>query len=72
MSSKIIDTKYYEIDDTLGNPFQVKNIIVPFTSFFGIREKFIYTGEEKIPFQKRHPLYKSIMLDEFREELLSN
>jgi len=50
----------------------VKAIFVPFSSFFGIREKFIYTGEEKIPFQKKHPLYKSIMLDEFREELLES
>jgi len=26
---------------------------------------FIYTGEEKMPFNKRHPVYRELFLNEF-------
>lgn len=72
MSSRAIDKEHHENTYPIGNPFQVKSILVPFSSFFIIQESFIYTGEENIPFQKRHPLYKSIMLNEFSEEVGSH
>ncbi|MFX1532338.1 MAG: hypothetical protein ACFFBC_14570 [Promethearchaeota archaeon] len=68
MSSRAFDKEHHEIKYTIKDPFQVKDFIVPFLSFFGVREVFIYSGEEKIPFKERHPLYKAILLNEFREE----
>ncbi|MFX0167309.1 MAG: hypothetical protein ACFFAG_08490 [Promethearchaeota archaeon] len=67
MSLKGIDKKYYEIKYEIRESSQVKNFIIPFSLFFGTQEKYIYSGEEKIPFEKRHPLYKVILLNEFRE-----
>lgn len=67
MSSRAIDKKHHEIEDNIRDSFQVKNIIIPFSFFFRTHESYIYSGEEKIPFRKRHPLYKIVMLNEFRE-----
>ena len=67
MSSRAIDKKHHETEYDSRDSFQVKNIIIPFSLFYGNRESFIYSGEEKIPFKKRHLLYKIIMLNEFRE-----
>ena len=67
MSSKSVDKKYHEIEYDIRESFQIKNLIIPFSLFFGNQESCIYSGEEKIPFKKRHPLYKVILLNEFRE-----
>jgi hypothetical protein len=67
MSSKITDKKINEIKFEIQESFQVNNIITPFSLFFMHKEKYIYTGEERIPFKKRHPFYKVILLNEFRE-----
>ena len=67
MSSKSVDKKFHEIEYNIRDSFQVKNVLVPFSSFFGNRERYIYSGEEKIPFKKRHPLYKVILLNEFTD-----
>ena len=67
MSSKIIEKKIHEIKFEIQESFQVKNIIIPFSLFFMNREEYIYTGEERLPFNKKHPLYKTLLLNEFRE-----
>ncbi len=43
-------------------------IIIPFSKF-GISKNpvYIYEGLEKAKFKERHPVYKSIFLDEFAE-----
>lgn len=67
MSSKSVDKKHHEIEYDIRESFQIKNIIIPFSLFCGNRERYIYSGEEKIPFKERHPLYKAILLNEFLE-----
>ena len=67
MSSKSVDKKNHEIEYDIRESFQVKNVIVPFSLFFGNQENFIYLGDEKILFKNRHPLYKVILLNEFKE-----
>jgi len=67
MSSRAIDRKHHENKYDIRESFQVKNVFIPFSLFFGTPEDYIYSGEEKIPFKKRHPLYKAILLNEFRE-----
>jgi len=46
-----------------------KNIfirVLPFSKLIESRDRLdIYTGEETIPFEKRDPLYKSILRKEF-------
>jgi len=43
-----------------------KNLSVPFSSFIKQkRPKDIYSGVETIPFEKRDPLFKSILRKEF-------
>ncbi|MFX1445114.1 MAG: hypothetical protein ACFFHV_17000 [Promethearchaeota archaeon] len=52
-----------------GIIFESKNIfirVVPFSKLMQSRNRMdIYTGEERIPFEKRDPLYKSILRKEF-------
>ena len=67
MSSKSIDRKAVHLDDEVKESFQVKDIVIPYSLFFRKQEPFIYSGQEKMTFEKRHPLYKTIMLNEFRE-----
>ena len=67
MSSRATDKKHHGIENNIRDSFQVKNVIIPFSLFYGNRENYIYSGEEKIPFRKRHPLYKVILLNEFKE-----
>jgi hypothetical protein len=67
MSSRAIDKRNHENEYEITQPVQLKDIIIPYSRFYGNQVRFIYSGEEKIPFQKRHPLYKIIMLNEFRE-----
>lgn len=45
-------------------------IIQSYSSFFAINKKpDIYSGEESIPFEHRHPTYKSLMKLEFQDAL---
>lgn len=67
MSSKSIDKKGYKFNYDIRDTLQIKNIIIPFTSIFINQERYIYSGEEKIPFKKRDPFYITILLNEFRE-----
>ena len=48
----------------------LSNIIVPFAEI--MRNSIIpdvYTGYEKIPFEKRYPLYQTIMKQEFSDAI---
>ena len=65
MSSDSIDKKNQEIDFSVKELLDLSTLIIPFSSFFTHNENYIYTGEEKIPFEMRHPEYKRILLSEF-------
>ena len=46
-------------------------IVQSYSSFFTIKRKpDIYLGNENIPFEQRHPIFKSIMKLEFQKALL--
>ena len=66
MSSKSIDKKFQEIvdKDYKEPPLFIRNVIIPF-SVFRNQQQYIYDGTEKIPFTKRHPLYQTILRNEF-------
>jgi len=64
MSSKGIKKEFIEIEYE-EEDLTLRRIIVPFSLFFLKDERFIYDGSEKIPFRKRDPLYKNILLHEF-------
>ena len=68
MSSKSIDKKFVKIDEYKDEEFfDLKRVIIPFSLVFLKVGKFIYDGSEKIPFSRRDPLYKKILLNEFRD-----
>ena len=67
MSSKSIEKKFVEIEQKEEEYFDLKRVIVPFSLVFLKGEQFIYNGTEKIPFSKRDPLYKTILLQEFSD-----
>jgi len=62
MSSKSLDKKFVKIE---FKEEDLKRVVIPFSSVFLKNEKFIYDGSEKVPFSKRDPLYKTILLQEF-------
>jgi len=72
-----VSSKSIEKDQTnlIGRDFNgrvrvnFKQIIIEFSSF-GKSEKidYIYSGNEKIPFREKHPIYKIIFRNEFAEE----
>lgn len=66
MSSKSIEKKFVEIEQKEEEYFDLKRVIIPFSLVFQ-GEQFIYNGTEKIPFSKRDPLYKTILLQEFSD-----
>ena len=44
----------------------MNQIITPFSNISSqYTEEFIYTGEEKIPFKEKHPVFQVLMLGEF-------
>jgi len=48
----------------------LSKIIVPFADVMGASSApDVYTGYEKIPFEKRYPLYQTIMRQEFAEAM---
>ena len=65
MSSNIKKRKYQEPEEQIEEKFNVKTVIFPFSLLPGKREEYIYTGEEKIPFSERHPVYRELFLSEF-------
>lgn len=69
MSSKSIK-KFVKIEYKEEKEFfDLKRVVTPFSLFFLKDERYIYDGSEKIPFSRRDPLYKTILLQEFSDSL---
>jgi len=69
MSSQSVEKKEYippGFENFKEHSINFNKVLIPFCKF-GTSENitYIYEGFEKISFKKRHPLYKSIFLDEF-------
>jgi hypothetical protein len=44
----------------------ISNLIIPFSVIFKTETPtYIYSGEENIPFEEKHPEFKQILLSEF-------
>ena len=69
MSSKSPEKKFVTIDYTEEDSFDIKRVVIPFSLFFPKREHLIYDGSEKIRFHKRDPLFKTILIQEFTEDV---
>ncbi|MFW9866139.1 MAG: hypothetical protein ACFFEN_08590 [Candidatus Thorarchaeota archaeon] len=70
MSLESIEKKNQENDFSIKVSLNLNTFIIPFSLFFTHHEDYIYTGEEKIPFELRHPKYKKILLNEFSTNLV--
>ena len=75
MSSKSIKKIHDEVGESkhkTKNPINFHRAVVSFSQFAGASTtKFIYTGEERIAFQERHPEYQLIFRHEFAEAIRS-
>jgi len=73
MSSKSIDKGVLDINDSANifeELFSLKDLVISFTEIFGSEKpQYIYIGNEKIPFKKRHPVYQTIFKKEFAENI---
>lgn len=50
--------------------FNIPKIFIPFTKFFENQDKKdIYSGNEKIPFNKKHPIFRALMRIEFEDAM---
>ena len=75
MSFKIKEKKEHNIPpniDYINLDFRkaLSYITKPYSSFLTVNTKpDIYSGDEAIPFEDRHPIFKSIMKLEFQDEM---
>ena len=69
MSSKSIEKKFVKIAYKEKEDLDLKRIIIPFSYYFRKDERFIYDGSEKIPFSKRDPLFRTVLLQEFSDSV---
>lgn len=69
MSSKSIEKKFVKIEYKEEDYFDLKRAVIPFSLFFLKDKQNIYDGSEKIPFNRRDPLYKTILLHEFSDSI---
>ena len=75
MSFKIKEKKEHNINpnyDQKGLDFRetLSQIVQSYASIFTIKKKpDIYSGKENIPFDQRHPIFKSIMRLEFQDDI---
>jgi len=70
MSSKALEKKIEEVidEDDIKKPVNMKELVISFSDF--IKSKyFIYYGNEKIPFNKRHSIYQAILRNEFMDAI---
>ena len=71
MSSQTIKEKVqiFPIDDTdIEDSINFDDIIIPFSDLEKSKSpSYIYEGDEKINFDKRHPVYQKLFLNEFIE-----
>jgi len=62
-----------EISEYKSIELVISDIIVPFSEVLKASNvPDIYSGYEKIPFEKRNPIYKSILRQEFVDEIRSD
>jgi len=71
MSSKTLEKKTEDPIETkvISEPISLKNFIIPFSEF-GKSERYIYLGFERIPFRERHPIYQTILKNEFADVII--
>ena len=70
MSSKSLEKKFITFEGLeKKEDLDLKHFVIPFSYYFRKDERFIYDGSEKIPFSKRDPLYRSILLQEFGDSM---
>ena len=69
MSSKSVNKAVITIndsDDIFEEFFSLNDLVISFLEFFDSEKpQHIYSGNEKIPFKKRHPVYQAIFKKEF-------
>ena len=68
MSSKTLEKKSEDVIETeiISEPVSLKKFIIPFSEF-GKSERYIYFGSERIPFREKHPMYQTILKNEFAD-----
>jgi len=75
MSSKTDEKKDHPLEPEVRHyeepfPLALARLVKPFSELMCITSRpDIYTGEESIPFQERHPIYKALMKLEFQDLL---
>ena len=73
MSTKLSKKKFQNIiieERTEEKVANLKKAIISFSQLSGIpHTQFIYTGDEKIPFNDMHPAYQSILRHEFGDAI---
>ncbi|MGB5911544.1 MAG: hypothetical protein WBH31_10160 [Promethearchaeia archaeon] len=73
MSSPSIDkedNEYIKVDNKTHQNFNsvLNDVVIPFSDLIKTRNnQDIYNGNEKIPFKKRHPVFKAFMKIEFED-----
>ena len=46
-------------------------IVIPYSQFFKLHhEPDIYSGDEQITFEQRHPIYKALLKAEFEDAII--
>jgi len=73
MSSKSVKRKHEEVrkyEVTVEDHFDLRRAVISFSKLSEYSApEYIYTGQEKIPFKKRHPEYQSILRHEFASSI---
>jgi len=72
MSFKVKEKEHKVAPNNTDNDWSFRKIlpriVQSYSSFFTVNKKAdIYTGEEEIPFEQRHPTYKALMKLEFQD-----
>ncbi|MBA7519543.1 hypothetical protein ES705_11622 [subsurface metagenome] len=71
MSSQIVEKKVliFPSDNTdKEDSINFNEIIIPFSNFGSSQSlAYIYNGNENIKFNKRHPVYRRLLLNEFHK-----
>ena len=65
MSSEVKKRKHFGPKVSIKERFDVSYVIIPFSLMPGKIKEYIYTGEEKMVFSKRNPIYRELFLSEF-------
>jgi len=73
MSSKSAKRKHEELrkfEVAVEEHFDLRRAVISFSKLSeNSTSEYIYTGQEKIPFKKRHPKYQSILRNEFASSI---